>query len=291
MKPRATRLWIAAALAGLLSVGATPSAGQAFPQEPEVVVTAPEQSMVERYVRELTDPVRTGQLPVWNSQICPGIIGISKPRADVLAKRIRQIGALVQLKAGRRGCRPNILVVFTQDAEALATGLAQRLPTTLGQDGRGRLRQFGQSTAPVRWISLTEDVALDAVTMPGMPGQGPSVGRLVGSRLAESTRAVIGFVFVIVDARQIAGVTLGDLGDYLGMIAVARPRLEAMPSSNSILALFGQRPATPGGLSDADRAYLVGLYRAPIAGKGQVQRSAIRTTMEQNVPAPGSDRP
>lgn len=272
----------AALLAG--TAGAEPPAAPAA----DVVVTARERTVVEQFVRDLTDTSRTDQIPVWERQICPGVVGLTATQAVVLNRRIGEVARLVDLADDRARCRPNVLIIVSEDAAKLAAGFARSFPNSLARDGRGRVRRFVESSAPVRWIGQTDIAIPDGDPVIVSPGGSPVTGRLANSRIQQSTRAVIGFMLIIVDAKRLSGTTLGELGEYLGMVAVARPPLDAPAPRDSVLSLFAA-DGRPRGLTERDRSYLAALYRAPVGGTAQAQRAAIRARMVRS-PRAGHDR-
>lgn len=269
-----------AVLGSTLLCAALVAAAQDRGQTPDVVVTAPERTVIEQFMRNVADPPKTGQVPVWEQKVCPGVVGLDVAKAMVLNARIEQVAALVRRSADE-GCRPNTLIIVTDRAKPLAATVARTLSVRLKNDRRSRIVAFGASDRPVRWISETDIGTFDGSPMVPPGHGGPAVGRMSGSRIQASTRTVIASMLVIVDVRQIAGTTLGALGDYLGMVAVARPSLDGRAPAASILSLFDKRDGAPQEITGHDRAYLAALYSAPQGGTGSSQQSAMRARMER----------
>jgi hypothetical protein len=92
-------------------------------------------------------------------------------------------------------------------------------------------------------------------------------------------------VAVILDARQVVGIGIGPLTDYVAMLALADTDPDApLGASPTILRLFSARAAhepLPAGLSDWDRAYLKALYGTTL--DLITQRSVIAEEMIQDV--------
>jgi hypothetical protein len=79
--------------------------------------------------------------------------------------------------------------------------------------------------------------------------------------LTENAVRNAGSVLVVVDERQIEGVTVVQLADYIAMAAFTELRSRPQPGdAPTILALFENGGEPPPGLSDWDRAFLRGLY-------------------------------
>ncbi|WP_158049609.1 hypothetical protein [Sphingomonas jeddahensis] len=246
--------------------------------ESEIVVTARERTIVDQFVQDLTDPARSDQVPRWEMPLCSGVAGLPAKHAVVLNSRIEDVARQVRLTIGKGGCRPNALILVTSNPDAIAKQLRARYPRTLAREGRARLASFAETTQPVRWISQVSELPYDG--SPSVPGAAdePAAGRLAGSRLQKSTRAILSGMLVIVDANRLSGLSLGQIGDYLAMVVLARPKMDARAPSGSILSLFGD--GTTPGLSKEDRTFLQALYAAPDDVSAKVQRAAMKARME-----------
>jgi hypothetical protein len=161
-----------------------------------------------------------------------------------------------------------MLIVVTNDASGLATRFARAYPVTLRTDGRARLNLFAATSRPVRWLSVTD-----------LGG-----GVLPNSRLTLATDPHFKAMIVIVDARQIAGFSLGEISDYVAMVALANPRLAATRQPESILSMFDRARPEGGGfsLTRNDRSFLDGLYRSNPTLSAQSQRGAIERHMRDD---------
>lgn len=247
----------------------------------DIVIKGNSQDTITTFVQDMTDTNRTDQIARWQNVICPGIVDLDNDQAEFLNARIGNTASMVGLKPAKPGCHPNILVIFTQDAKKLATGYAKLFPNALSGDGRNRLQQFSASDRPIRWISQTDLLAYDGSPFtPGSPGQVPT-GRLANSRITPSTRAIMSLMLIIVDANRLEHVALGPLGDYLAMVALGHPRLDAPTHPQSILSMFDAAPTEHPGLTDYDRSYLTGLYAASGEQSGKAQASTIRHSMSK----------
>ncbi len=252
----------------------------------DIVVTAREQTVIEQFVQNLTDPARSDQLPRWDLPLCTGVIGLAPKHAVVLNARIEEAARAVGHRVDKEGCRPNAAILVTRNPAEIAQRLRARYPRTLGVEGRARLRQFAETTQPVRWISQVAEMPFDGSPLRDASGfvsssrPGAGVGRFSGSRLQSSTRTVLDNMLVIVDAERLAGLSLGQIGDYLAVVVLARPTLEAAAPAGSILSLFDDG-AQVTGLSGDDKAFLRALYTAPDSTSAKVQRAAMRKAMER----------
>lgn len=215
-------------------------------------------------------PMRRG-LARWQTRVCVGVANLRNDVAMALADHVSRVAVDVGLRVGDPGCTPNVVVIFADDAQGLATGLVERdrKAFRLGVDGLDRgnraLAAFQTSERPVRWWHVSMPVigvtGQRAIRMPGdtgfilVPGEGLiHAGRPINDALSK--------VIIIVDADQLAGATLPQLGDYIALVSL----LQVDPDGDTrefptILNLFENPQGTPG-FSAWDRSYLAALYDA-----------------------------
>jgi hypothetical protein len=72
---------------------------------------------------------------------------------------------------------------------------------------------------------------------------------------------VISSAIVVVDARRIKTLNLGQLADYIAMTSFAKFSVHKYPHAPTILGLFsGHEGSVPQGMSTWDKVYLKSLY-------------------------------
>ncbi|GIK47917.1 MAG: hypothetical protein KJZ75_09215 [Hyphomonadaceae bacterium] len=239
----------------------------------EIVVTAPAAEEVRAFVEALSAESSTGQLARWDRLICPAMMGAPVDVAQLIIDRIAVRAIEVDLDVGGPDCRPNIFIVVSNDSDALAESLRDtRFISYYGQHGntRGRAayRNFSNTSRAVRWWHVTRSVGADGEAIGGDSNDGPRTLRTTyAGRLRATTREDFSHVIVIVDAPRVASIRLGALADYIAMVALAQIDPESDVSDQpSILNLFAERAEGregPDSLTEWDRTYLAGLYRAP----------------------------
>lgn len=139
------------------------SASAQSPVDPpdEIIVHAqrnPEE--VRTFVHSVSAVMPVGQLARWNEDICPGVIGVDDWRqaqhiVDQIAIRAMGVG----LHVGRTGCRPNLTILVTADADHVAQTIYRERRLSLlnppGVEsatlGDAALRSFVDTPRPVRW--------------------------------------------------------------------------------------------------------------------------------------------
>jgi hypothetical protein len=270
---RITRLWprwLALASLPMLVAARPPAEVSAPPPNPEIVVQGQQERALRAFVEAMANPGRSQQLGRWDREICPAVLGVDQAQADYIAARIAQHAAPLGLRAHSGGCTTTMLIVVSNEAQALASSFARGYPVTLGSDGRARLRRFAASRAPVRWISVTELCPFGCA--------------LPNSRLSLATHPAFRAMILIVDGRQIGAFGLGELADYVPLVVLGNPPLTGARPETSILSMFDR--ARPEGyrfeLTGNDRSFLAGLYRSRVNAPASEQRASIARRMRRN---------
>jgi hypothetical protein len=281
------------AAVGLLALSA-PAAAQPTTQSEELVVTGERlHELVRGFIEELQPPpLSENQMARWDSRICPLVAGIPERQAQFVIDRISQRAFDLGLRPGAAGCRANVLIFVTPDADVLAQALADDRALVAyynnaeygNTPGREALAGFVASDAPVRWWHVAQTVSRSGVVL---DGEGDVVGS-DGTRLRAATRQDFNRAMIIVDARQADGLSFGALADYLAMVTLAQLEAGADTSQTpSILNLFTERAAgiePTAQMTQWDLAYLEGLYAAPRqAPNVHTQQRAISRRMEDEL--------
>lgn len=272
---------------------------------PDVEVEGRRQSAYETarsFVGEVTRTTRNRGVGRWDGRICVGIANmqasIAQPLIDRMSGRILDLG----LDIGEPGCRPNVLVVATDDGAGMARGLVRARYHTFQPGVSGTrlslpaLRAFQNTDAPVRWwrLTLPVDEMTGDITV-RIPNWSPSRRDIrYPSRLRTQDRIVFNRVFIIVDVAKLQNVDVGALGDYLAMVSLAQIDADAEVSGyGSILNLFND-PSGPRELTDWDQTYLRALYDAELNERivsQQMGRIARLMARDPEAAGPGSPAP
>lgn len=277
---------------GLLMTGAllaTPLQAQdPAPQEPvtleDVTVTGrPLDAMIRNFVSEVAEPNHGRGLARWDDRICVGVANLRSETAQYLADRISTVAEDVGLTPGAPGCTPTLLVVATDDGEALARSMVEtrRRAFRMGGAGMDRggdaLADFVETDRPVRWWQMAMPVDSEtgqrATRIPGdcegiacsaaegnVMAYAPTIEVFAASRLRTQIVDRLTRTIVIVDVDDVAHLSILQLADYIAMVSLAQINPEADTSGYaSVLNVF-DNPASADGLMDWDKAYLDGLY-------------------------------
>lgn len=302
---RTVSVFSALAVAASIGMSASVAVAQDAPDEGRVTEMAPltvegrrVADQVRDFVSEVAAAPRGQQLARWDRRVCVGTVNLDARYGQFMIDRVVEAAISVGLESGEPGCTPDVLVIGTNDGNQLARSLVQDSPSGFrparaGTDlGRDALRRFQTSDAPVRWWHVSLPVSVDtgqiATTLDGEETVTLSVRD--ASRLRSNTRDALKRVVIILDVSRIGVVPFGALSDYVAMIALAQvdPQADTSPYP-SILNLFDDIAVgmEVGGLTDWDRDYLTGLYRArdDRARSTQQQRDIVREMLQASDPA------
>jgi hypothetical protein len=292
--PRISALLSTLALAAVLA-----SPAQATPPTDDEVITVTGTVMNEDEARTrsrahvgavLGTPV-SGQNARWSAPLCIAIVGVQPSTAGPFLDRIEAVVRSSGADLGKKGCRPNVVVHFTANADADFAAIERKRPDLFEQtfaEDREKLRTPG---LPVRWFYGRKlegvggrqlDVDPSGGTLAGMP-----ILREGGaSRITTPVQVNITSATVLVDVPRVSNVPLKALADYIAFAMLSRTRIDVEPASGSIMALF-QAPedARPEGLTALDLAFLKALYDVPINFVSTVHRGTVMEKMVQQLSA------
>lgn len=293
--------WIVLAMAGLaLTAQPAMSAPRASATTPEgnpvggappppptvesLVITArpaaPPIDTVSDFVGEVSARSANGRLARWDRKICPGVVGLRPPYGQALIDRIAAVSVAVGLETGAPGCKPNMVIIATDDSQGLTRSIVDRNPAAFARRERGMsrgdkaLKAFVETPAPVRWWHVTRTKTAEGETYT----QGSGVRVRSASRLRATTRDDFDHVIILVDVSRIGVIRYEALVDYITMIGLAQIEPDVdVGDASSIIGLFAARDRggeAASGLTEWDAAYLLGLYGA--------NRDVVRGSRQEN---------
>ncbi len=273
-------------LAIMCTTGTTPTVAQTTPareQGATIIVEGRRAQTVDRMIADLA-PSRGGrQIAKWEWSICVRVVGLEANHATFLRKRIESTAEGLKIPIVRKDdCTPNIVVAFTDAPQDVLLDIKKREPELLRDPRYGLPRKS-------EWEEL---MAPRPVTWMGRDEVDESVKGGSVSRLRAQTRQSLTKTIAVVDARALAGVTWGQLGDYLCMVTLSRPKLGAIYDASTILGLFAMRDAArpqsslqPAGMTTIDRSLLANLYAMEGRLPASRQAATLRQKVEQDMAA------
>jgi hypothetical protein len=207
-------------------------------------------------------------LAMFQSRVCPGIVGMPPAMADILVDRIRFNAERVGLSTAPLGkCDANILVIFVRNGHGVIQDLAKKPDGLLGNIKFADLQELRAETGPVHaWVE-TEVRSRQGDTIQG--DNEWDMTKIPVLNIAQSqshiflaNRIDINKAVVMIDLRAINGMSVVQLADYVTMRAFAATNpVKGDAAASTILGLFDpEHTAHPRELTDFDLAYLHTVY-------------------------------
>ena len=276
---------------------AAPAAAQPAADDAIVVYGRTEAAMHAFVDQISTSPRSQNQLALWVRPLCLNITGVTDEEGHILNTRIVERARAVGLEIAPAGCRNNVLVLVSDNPDAVAQALAAR-PSDMGINnapgrfsmGRRAFARFVASDAPVRWwhvnnlVTAEEEVRGERGDISN-PRSGANWMAGHNSRLSSATRRDLVATFIIVDAKAVRRINYdwSAVGDYVSMVALAQLDPNANTSAYStILNLFAQANG-PRAMTEWDVAYLRGLYGATRDVSVARQQAEITASMSADL--------
>ena len=225
----------------------------------------------------------------WDTPICPIVAGLPSSQGEFILARLSQVAQDVHVKLAGEHCKePNLLVVVSDQPDTIARHWAEHDKTRLGScNGLDYRKDFLNSQRPVRVfyngkfrgqdgeagpeisdysvIGLNLDFRFGPCSRPG--------GVAIGTRLRYGAIQEMESVIMLVDGRRANELNIGQLADYITLVALAQIRPDPNTgTAPTILTVFDREAPQLQGMSIWDQSYLRGLY-------GTKQSSVIQTSL------------
>ncbi len=197
----------------------------------------------------------------FEDRLCPGVVGLEDDFAFALNARIRANAEMLGIRLLDGDCRPNFVIVFAEDGEAIFRQLIEDNPENFRYLNSGEISDILEPGPVHVWANV------EPRTLTGMPiarvrdlTAPPSTGSFgAHTRIYTTMRNDISSVMMTMDRAAVRGYSLRQLADYATMRGLAQTRIPDATVMDSILTLFDQENP-PVGLTEFDQAYLRSLY-------------------------------
>jgi hypothetical protein len=306
-------------LASALAFSLTASAQeQAKPEETpgiaveNVIVTAPalrSERALDNFIIAHSKPTQwLGKIARWKNGICPLAVGLSPRLNTYISQRIIRVAMMTGAPLDKgETCRPNILVIATDQPQTFLDFMSTKRPGLLGAHYISQRQKIATMTLPVQaWYSTaTEDfngfISADLPSwelgygvMSSSYAAGSASGymgivgaRVSGSRLGDGLKSQLSTAVILVDTQKIAGQQIGPLADYIAMLALSQGQsygtCQNVPTINNLMASGCAAEMKPAALTDIDATYLRGLYKMDAGQSYLGERSSIVFEMKKEL--------
>jgi hypothetical protein len=284
---------------GGLSLAFTLSALPLLADTPAVTVTAPREleqlrNEVDTFVSSaITRPYGDDSLLRWDHPVCPLVAGLNREAGEFVLLRLSQIARSAHAPLGSETCKPNLFVIVAKNPEKFLRLWWHHNPRLFNtRFGVAPVKHFIETPRPVRvWYNAGTTGGDNGVVLANLlatstdPGGGlvdypvffgPSI---LGSRITRTVVRNINSAIVVVDPAQVSRLNIGQLVDYIGLVALAEINLDRdVGEAPTILKVFAATNIPPPPEMTAwDRALLQSLYTTPQRNRMQLSQMETAT--------------
>lgn len=250
------------------------------------------------------------QIARWHDPICVVVAGLPDDQNALIKARIEEVSKAVDHKVDRKGCHPNIEILFTDKPQEVMDVVAKRNEILLGYYHRFDYKKLKTVTHPIQawYVTGTQGGGGHVASlmfaegagqvggspvMPGIqahsdviddPDVSPPAACGDNPHFTACLRSNFKNVFVVADTKALAGKGVGLLSDYLVMLTLSQPSsldgCNVLPSVIDLLVKDGcPGRETPDGLTPGDASYLTSLYKADLEANKQGEQGDIADRM------------
>lgn len=270
--------------------GASAASAQPGPQSEPIVVEgiADSQKQIDHFIKQLTPAPIHGQLSRFETKVCPLSIGLAPARNTLVIDRMRRVAAAAAIPLAAPGCRPNVILIVTNNKSALLEQLFKKRPYLFPDSwGVSHIHELERDPAPA--LAWAIEGVTTADSAPLNYGSEVPLNRTTraASRLAPAARPYFTASVVLVEAKALDGLTTTQLADYAAMRAFVRTDPAKLDASapTSILTLLdtpmGQ--PVPLTLTPWDMSFLKSFYSTRANAYADYQRAQIKTLMNRDL--------
>lgn len=238
----------------------------------------------------------------WDSAICPLVAGLPREQGEFVLARVSEIARNAGARLGTQTCKPNLYIVATDQADLLVKKWFRRNPAMYNRaNGWSRVSRFMHDPNPVRvWYNAdflssdgtpaSQDTLIASLANAG-PGalQIPTTYSFHATRLGYSAVQGLSSVIIVVDLKRTHDLNIGQLADYVSLVAMAEIRpdanTEGLPSILGVFHDAGRSTARAAqSLSPWDQAFLRALYQTDQTNDRQAAAIKVRmvSTLTRN---------
>lgn len=267
---------------------------------------ARDEEIARRYIQTIVapSPGLATQYSRWSKPVCLSVYGLAPTTTQALESNVRAIARKVGAPVDTTGnCEANVTIVFTATPQAMLDSLAKTKPilpsgdrpkpvmikpiqvwySNYVHDYQGK-RIKDQAMGDSIFFQLTDNLG------PGMTDSTGVAGMRTRSNVSHLRTGVFSELegaIILVDTRAVSdGMSIGSLGDYLALTALAQVRTTGRCREVLSMANLLADGCAPGlksaGLANTDIAMLTALYQTSLEPEMLHQQRLI-SAMRQNL--------
>ena len=271
----------------------------------DIVVTgrraSPDKTIAE--TRAISN-THNGQLARFETPICPAVVGLPQAHARVVEWRIRNVADRAKVRVDKLGCKPNVTIVVADDGAAFVNLLHRKRPTLFNTMALHDVTKLLKSQGPCwAWQSISPKrrdggsvEMISQIQLGSGPPQPVAKGAYIASnvqlsRLSMPVRQDTDLAFVVLDLKNIKGLTLQQVADYSAMVGLAAIRTAKTDilEKPSILTMFQDAASGRAIQPEAtafDLAYLAALYSGSSGFSSDQKSMAIASQIKRSTKKP-----
>lgn len=282
------------ALVAIMAASCMASAQPAAPPTESITVTslktAPPQ-VVDRFIETFAAPTYVlGKMSRWEEGICPAVAGLRPQAIQFIVQRLKdnavKVGAPV---SARPRCRANIEIVFTATPQDLLDNVRKKYIGYLGYasnsreyDRLAKVPHDIQAWYTTATTSINGQAKIDSPRTIGFDENDAMAagggGNSLGLRTRDGRTSALYYVIIAVNPLKLVDHEIGGIADYVSFLALSQltslNRCQALPSIVNMQVPDCAAQASE--MTEADFAFLRGLYRMPLGTSFREQKDFIR---------------
>lgn len=273
-----------AVLSAVTAAGADDPIKAALAQiEQEIIVEAHRGDPVKAFVDQALPDNADKHLLRWYRPLCLTVRGFLPDQEAQFREQFAKVAAVVELTVAAGMCKPNVIVLLTDDPDRLIRDMLKDYPRIFTPQKPSQVRKsLARGDAVRSWHhailknATGVDMDLSDGRAGGLVAPMATVGTGRASRLGSATRAELFRTVIVLDVRKLGGYGLAAVSAHVGMLALGRFESNLDTNQETILNLFtpafDQRVTE---MSDLDRQLLSELYAVNASNKMKWQRQEI----------------
>lgn len=239
---------------------------------------------INKFVRVISNVADNYQLSRRSSRYCPAIFGLSDEHKELVIEKIRSAANSAEISEDINGCKFNLILVFTSDADGFLSELRRRKPNFFYNLNIEKHRELFESGRPVRWWYSNNSINSDGSGVL----DGVSIRYASSSLISTGISVNLSGTVVVIDVNKSSGYPLLSIASFAAMISFAQITASDRDISDlpSILGIFARESPRSQALQDMtewDHAYLKALYRIPSDRPARQQKRRISGYMRDSL--------